>query len=163
MYVWDNFLEQNPKHKGKPIVSIVFEDSGDTFSEECLILKRFRRNPIKVNEFVFPLHGNAQYLSKQDVQTIINGLKGLRNSTSFVDQTGKSNHEIRVSQNPSSGRTTSNQNKTNTENKNNQEIKENKTMKKKEVVRLNESQLHRIIKESVKRVLKERRLLSPPR
>lgn len=56
MYVWDNFLENNPKLKGKPIVSIVFEDTGDTFTEDCLLIKRFRRNPIKVNEFVYPLH-----------------------------------------------------------------------------------------------------------
>lgn len=155
MYVWDNFLEQNPKHKGKPIVSIVFENSGDTFSEECLILKRFRRNPIKVNEFVFPLHGNAQYLSKQDVQTIINGLKGLQNSTSFIDQTGKSNHEIRVSQNPPSGATTSGQTKSdiNQVNANVQQMKEN-ISKRKHVIRLNKSQLFRIIRESVKKALK---------
>jgi hypothetical protein len=54
MYILDEILEQNPKDKGKPIISLVFEDEGSTFDERCLLLKRFRRNPIKVQEFVFP-------------------------------------------------------------------------------------------------------------
>jgi hypothetical protein len=55
MYILDEILEQNPKDKGKPIISLVFEDEGSTFDERCLLLKRFRRNPIKVQEFVFPI------------------------------------------------------------------------------------------------------------
>ena len=31
--VWDEILEKNPKWKGKPIISIVFEDDEDTFDE----------------------------------------------------------------------------------------------------------------------------------
>ena len=149
MYVWDNFLENNPKLKGKPIVSIVFEDTGDTFTEECLLLKRFRRNPIKVNEFVYPLHGNTQYLSKQDVQSIIKGLKGLLNSIEFVDPTEKGKYELRVSKNPPDNTINNKQTDTNqTQNQeNNQQTNENKTMK--QTIRLTESDLHKLIKEVV--------------
>ena len=54
--VWDEILEKNPKWKGKPIISIVFEDDEDTFYEvDCLVLKRFRMKPIKVTEYVYRL------------------------------------------------------------------------------------------------------------
>lgn len=44
LYVWDDILEKNPKWKGLPIVSIVFEDIEVTFNEvEYLTLKRFRK------------------------------------------------------------------------------------------------------------------------
>lgn len=36
MYVWDNYFEKNPKHKGMNIVSLVFEDSGNTATTDCL-------------------------------------------------------------------------------------------------------------------------------
>lgn len=48
--VWDEILEKNLKWKGKPIISIVFEDSENTFDEiDCLVLKRFRMKPNKSN------------------------------------------------------------------------------------------------------------------
>lgn len=62
LYVWDDMLEKNSKWKGLPIVSIVFEDIKDTFDEdECLTLKRFRRKPIKIKEYVYNLQGNPQF------------------------------------------------------------------------------------------------------
>ena len=51
LYRWEEILEKNPKWKGKPIVSIVFEDSGNTFSNKCLVLQKFRVKPIKVMEY----------------------------------------------------------------------------------------------------------------
>lgn len=64
LYVWDDILEKNPKWKRLPIVSIVFEDTEVTFNEvECLTLKRFRKKPIKVNEYVYNLQGNPQFLT----------------------------------------------------------------------------------------------------
>ena len=46
--VWDFMLENNPQWRGKPIISIVFEDDASTFDEvDCLILKRFRKNQLK--------------------------------------------------------------------------------------------------------------------
>lgn len=67
LYVWDNFLEKNQKCKGMPIISIVFEDNEDTFIEEdCLVLKRYRKKPIKVKEYVYRLQGNPQFIDKND-------------------------------------------------------------------------------------------------
>lgn len=102
MYVWDNFLEQNPNLKGKRIISIVFEDRGDAFSDECLVLKRYRRNPIVVNEYVFPIHGNGQYINTKDVKNIIADIKRINETELYIDTTGKSTYFKRVSINPPS-------------------------------------------------------------
>ena len=54
--VWDYMLEKNPKWKGKPIISIVFEDGENTFDDnDCLELNRYRMKPIKVKEYVYNL------------------------------------------------------------------------------------------------------------
>ena len=101
LYVWDNFLEQNPKCKGMPIVSIVFEDNGTTFAEDCLVLKRNRRKPIKVMEYVYSLNGDANYLSKQDEKGIIDNIRRINGS--YVDSTNKSVPYQRISKNPDNG------------------------------------------------------------
>ena len=54
MYVWDNYLEKNPKCNNMNIVSIVFEDNDDTFHQNCLVLNRDRKKPIVIEEFVYP-------------------------------------------------------------------------------------------------------------
>ena len=150
LYVWDNFLEQNPKYKGKPIVSIVFEDNRSTFNEtECLTLKRNRPRPIKVNEYVFSLNGNAQYITSQDVKSIIGNMRRISNGI-FVDLTNKSVPNERISRNPddgASGGAMSNVNNIN-DIKTEQYMRQNK-------VRLTESKLRQIVRESVKRVLSE--------
>ena len=64
-------MEKNPKWKGKPIVSIIFEDSGNTFSNKFLLLRRFRKKPIKVMEYVYPLQGNLQFIAPKDEKLII--------------------------------------------------------------------------------------------
>lgn len=102
MYVWDNFLEQNPNLKGKKIISIVFEDRGDTFSDECLVLKRYRRNTIVVHEYVFPIHGNGQYINVKDVKNIIADIKRINETELYIDSTGKSTYFKRMSINSSS-------------------------------------------------------------
>ena len=151
LYIWDEILEQNPKDKGKPIISLVFEDEGSTFDERCLLLKRFRRNPIKVQEFVFPIHGNGQYISSEDIKYIIESLFAVQQGEIYKDRTGKCEFFQRISKSPEDGGSTTQQQPTN-ENKQNTKI--NKNMKK-QTIKLNESQLRNIIQESVKKVLNE--------
>ena len=98
--VWDEILEKNPKWKGKPIVSIIFEDSGNTFSDKCLVLRRFRMKPIKVMEYVYLLQGNPQFITPQDERLIINGIKQIQGGK-YTDLTNKCSEPIlRISQNP---------------------------------------------------------------
>lgn len=100
MYIWDEILEQNPKDKGKPIISLVFEDEGSTFDERCLLLKRFRRSPIKVQEFVFPIHGNGQYISSEDIKYIIESLFAVQQGGIYKDRTSKCEFFQRISKSP---------------------------------------------------------------
>ena len=99
LYRWEEILEKNPKWKGKPIVSIVFEDSGNTFSNKCLVLRRFRMKPIKVMEYVYPLQGNLKFITPQDERLIINGIKQIEDGK-YTDLTNKCSEPIlRISQN----------------------------------------------------------------
>lgn len=138
--VWDEILEKNPKWKGKPIISIVFEDDEDTFDEvDCLVLKRFRMKPIKVTEYVYRLQGDQQFITPQDERLIISGIKQVQGGK-YTDLTNKCSEPIlRVSQNPPN---------TPLNNKLNCNLYMNKKL-----IRLTESDLHRIVKESVKKVL----------
>ena len=100
LYRWDEILEKNQKWKDKPIVSIIFEDSGNTFSDECLVLRKFRMKPIKVMEYVYPLQGNPQFITPQDERLIINGIKQIQGGK-YTDLTNKCSEPIlRISQNP---------------------------------------------------------------
>ena len=146
LYVWDNFLEQNPKCKGMPIVSIVFEDNGTTFAEDCLVLKRNRRKPIKVMEYVYSLNGDANYLSKQDEKGIIDNIRRINGS--YVDSTNKSVPYQRISKNPDNG----DKEGTETIMDNNTDIKTENNMRR---YRLTESRLRGMIREAVKGVLNE--------
>ena len=96
MKTWDNFFKENPKMKGKPIVSIVFEDSGSTFDSECLFSLEYRRRPIKVKEYVY----NSTELSKQDITLIIKGLQQITRSNNYVDFTHKCKPYNRISVSP---------------------------------------------------------------
>ena len=149
LYKWDEILEKNPKWKGKPIVSIVFEDSGNTFSNKCLVLRRFRMKPIKVMEYVYPLQGNPQFITPQDERLIINGIKQIQGGK-YTDLTNKCSEPIlRISQNPPDVPPTKTMN-----NNENKQYKSNTNMNKK-LIRLTESDLHKIVKESVNRALNE--------
>jgi len=102
LYVWDDILEKkNPNWKGLPIVSIVFEDTEDTFNEtECLVLKRFRMKPIKVKEYVYCLQGNPHFLATQDERLIIQSIKEISGGQ-YSDATNKCRpQQIRTSINP---------------------------------------------------------------
>ena len=139
LYVWDNFLEENPKCKGMPIVSIVFEDEEDTFiEEECLVLKRNRKKPVKVKEYVYRLQGNPHFIEKNDEKLIIQSIKNI--SGQYIDKTGKSESFLRVSRNPGTNE--------------NKQYNKNTNMNKK-LIRLTESELKRVIAESVRRALNE--------
>ena len=139
LYVWDNFLEENPKCKGMPIVSIVFEDEEDTFiEEECLVLKRNRKKPVKVKEYVYRLQGNPHFIEKNDEKLIIQSIKNI--SGQYIDKTGKSESFLRVSRNPGTNE--------------NKQYNKNTNMNKK-LIRLTESDLHKIVKEAVNKILTE--------
>lgn len=169
MYVWDNYLEKNPKCNSMNIVSIVFEDNDDTFHPNCLVLKRDRKKPIVVEEIVYPLHGNANYLTKDEEKAIIKSLKAIGTTNKYKEVTGKGIANKRISINPTSQNVSVDiygNNVYTTDNGhgadfisesvyNYQEIKENKIMNKKQVVRINENQLRQIVTESVKRMLNE--------
>ena len=168
MYVWDNYFEKNPKHKGMNIVSLVFEDNGNTATTDGLVLKRSRNSPIVVNEYVFPCHGNGQYINKNDIKTIISDLLNIGKTNIYKDNTSKSRYFKRVSINPTSQNISMNQNGNQifTPNSNNtnwgygiDSVSENKQYKTnvnmKQIVKLTESDLHKVIKESVKKILQE--------
>lgn len=135
MYIWDEILEQNPKDKGKPIISLVFEDEGSTFDERCLLLKRFRKNPIKVQEFVFPIHGNGQYISSEDIKYIIESLFAVQQGGIYKDRTGKCEFFQRISKSPEDSGSVPQQQITN---ENKQYRNTTTTMKKKQTIKLNE-------------------------
>ena len=99
--VWNEILEKNPKWKGKPIISIVFEDDEDTFEEvDCLVLKRLRMKPIKVIEYVYLLQGDPQFIMPKNERLIINGIKQIQGGK-YTDLTNKCSEPIlRISQNP---------------------------------------------------------------
>lgn len=87
--VWDEILEKNPKWKGKPIISIVFEDDEATFDEvDCLVMK-----PIKVTEYVYLLQGDPQFITPQDERLIISGIKQVQGGK-YTDLTNKCSEPI---------------------------------------------------------------------
>ena len=169
MYVWDNYLEKNPKCNNMNIVSIVFEDNDDTFHQNCLVLNRDRKKPIVAEEFVYPLHGNANFLTKDEVKNIIKSLKAIGTTNKFKEVTSKGIVNKRISINPTSQNVSVDiygNNVYTTDNEpgvdfisesiyNSKEIKENRNMNKKQTIRINENQLRQIVTESVKKVLKE--------
>ena len=92
--VLDEILEKNPKWKGKPIISIVFEDDKATFDEvDCLVLKRINMKPIKVTEYVYHLQGGPQFITPQDERLIISGIKQIQGGK-YTDLTNKSSEPI---------------------------------------------------------------------
>lgn len=163
MKVWDNYFNENPKMKGKPIVSLVFEDNGNTFTEECLFSNGNRRRPLKISEYVF----ESSQLTKQDINLIIKSLQNLGKSNSFIDLTKRGTSYNRISVCPDfnnieitndglprkggiKGTDFVPESKQYDNNNN-----ENKDMKRTNKIRLTESQLHQVIKESVEKILEK--------
>ncbi len=102
MNTWDNFLKNNPKLKGLPIISIVFEDNGSTETNDSLVLSQNRRKPIVVNEYIFSCNGDGQFITEKDIKTIISDLRNISTTNTYTDNTFKSKYFKRVSVNPTS-------------------------------------------------------------
>lgn len=96
MNTWDNFLKNNPKLKGLPIISIVFEDNGSTETNDSLVLSQNRRKPIVVNEYVFSCNGDGQFITEKDIKTIISDLRNISTTNTYTDNTFKSKYFKRV-------------------------------------------------------------------
>ena len=156
MKIWDNYLQKNPQDEKRDILSLVFEDGEDTYTEECLFTISQRKKPIKVTEYVF----KSTSLSKQDVKMIIGSLQQMMTTNKFSEPTGKGERFDRISVNPDfmNIETTANGRAIpaggHGMDYSIEESKTNKNMKK-NTIKLNESQLRQIVAESVKKVLKE--------
>ena len=96
MKIWDNYLQKNPQDAKRNILSLVFEDGEDTYTEECLFTVTERKKPIRVTEYVF----NSASLSKQDIKMIIGSLQQMMTTNKFNEPTGKGERFDRISVNP---------------------------------------------------------------
>lgn len=156
MKIWDNYLQKNPQDAKRNIVSLVFEDGEDTYTEECLFTVTERKKPIRVTEYVF----KSASLSKQDVKMIIGSLQQMMTTNKFNEPTGKGERFDRISVNPDymNIETTADRRAIpaggHGMDYSIEESKTNKNMKK-NVVKINENTLRQIVAESVKKVLKE--------
>lgn len=138
------------------INSVVFEDEPTVGNS---VLKRPRKKPFTIHEYVYPLWKEGCQLEKWEVDKIIKAIIASGNGT-FVDPTGKSEYLPRESQNPP------------TEDKSQQELKQEKEANRKDltddtkkstkkgigeghIIRLSELQLRKIISESVRRIFNE--------
>ena len=156
MKIWDNYLQKNPQDAKRNILSLVFEDGEDTYTEECLFTVTERKKPIRVTEYVF----KSASLSKQDVKMIIGSLQQMMTTNKFNEPTGKGERFDRISVNPDymNIETTADRRAIpaggHGMDYSIEESKTNKNMKK-NVVKINENTLRQIVAESVKKVLKE--------
>ena len=159
MKIWDNYLQKNPQDAIRNILSLVFEDGEDTYTEECLFTVTERKKPIRVTEYVF----KSASLSKQDVKMIIGSLQQMMTTNKFNEPTGKGERFDRISVNPDymNIETTADRRAIpaggHGMDYSIEESKTNKNMKK-NVVKINENTLRQIVAESVKKVLKETEL-----
>ena len=96
MKVWENYLQKNPQDAKRNILSLVFEDGEDTYTEECLFTVTERKKPIRVTEYVF----NSASLSKQDINVIIGSLQQMMMTNKFNEPTGKGERFDRMSVSP---------------------------------------------------------------
>ena len=156
MKIWDNYLQKNPQDAIRNILSLVFEDGEDTYTEECLFTVTERKKPIRVTEYVF----KSASLSKQDVKMIIGSLQQMMTTNKFNEPTGKGDWFDRVSVNPDymNIETTADRRAIpaggHGMDYSIEESKTNKNMNK-NTLKLNKSQLRNIVAESVKKVLSE--------
>jgi hypothetical protein len=100
LWTWD---ARYRNHNNKNYVSIVFEDT-NTFSGDNLLLKRRRKNPLIVDEYVYKIT-DANSFNSMDVKKVIRSIKNMDKgyNTQYIDETGKlTGHYIRKSINPMS-------------------------------------------------------------
>lgn len=137
----------------------MFEDGEDTYTEECLFTVTERKKPIRVTEYVF----KSASLSKQDVKMIIGSLQQMMTTNKFNEPTGKGERFDRISVNPDymNIETTADRRAIpaggHGMDYSIEESKTNKNMKK-NIVKINENTLRKMVAESVKKVLKETEL-----
>ena len=159
MKIWDNYLQKNPQDAKRNILSLVFEDGEDTYTEECLFTVTERKKPIRVTEYVL----KSASLSKQDVKMIIGSLQQMMTTNKFNEPTGKGERFDRISVNPDymNIETTADRRAIpaggHGMDYSIEESKTNKNMKK-NIVKINENTLRKMVAESVKKVLKETEL-----
>lgn len=155
MKIWDNYLQKNPQDAKRNILSLVFEDGEDTYTEECLFTVTERKKPIRVTEYVF----KSASLSKQDVKMIIGSLQQMMTTNKFNEPTGKGERFDRISVNPDYMNIETTADKRaipaggHGMDYSIEESKTNKNMKK-NIVKINENTLRKMVAESVKKVLK---------
>lgn len=94
--VWDDYLEQHPKYKSMNLVNFVFEDSNDTYSPECLTIKRQREAPLTVDYYVY----ESASITEPVLEQIIEGLRLMDLNNSYDDSTGFVRKYLRHSINP---------------------------------------------------------------
>jgi hypothetical protein len=149
MKTWENIFKlENGKYrnyKGKRILSLVFEDSGSTYKDECLYTEEYHETPIQVTEYVY-----ATPLDKTQVNAIIKSLRGFEQGIMFQDTLGIAEKHDRVSVYPgpnndgNSDKDYKEQNSKNiTESKSNKHI----------IKTINENQLKQIVAEAVRKIL----------
>lgn len=159
MKIWDNYLQKNPQDAKRNILSLVFEDGEDTYTEECLFTVTERKKPIRVTEYVF----KSASLSKQDVKMIIGSLQQMMTTNKFNEPTGKGERFDRISVNPDYMNIETTADRRDIPAGGHgmdysiEESKTNKNMKK-NIVKINENTLRKMVAESVKKVLKETEL-----
>lgn len=133
MKVWENYFNEHPECRNMNIVSIVFEDAGDTFCEECLFTIQPRQKPIIVTEYVY----KSNTIQKGIVKAITKSLQEMDYTNQYIEPTHIIQPQTRVSKNPPTN-----------------ESKIHKNMK--NVKQINKGQLRAIVAESIKKVLTEK-------
>ncbi len=164
MDTWEQYFSEYPKYMSYKILSLVFEDYDNTFTEECLHLVEPRKKMIEVDEYVFKLKGSSQFFGKVEINSLIKSLERMQYTNKYVDDTHKGLYYHRISRNPSGfphkvdifpgDDYYSKLRKYREWNGQMYESKIYKNMKQ-NVKRNNESQLRAIVAESVKKVLRE--------
>lgn len=138
-HLWTWHERHNGKFDDITRLSIVFEDK-DTYTANNLLLKKPRKTPLRVYEFVYRINDPNEFTA-EDVKLVIQAIKStIKKGVMYCDTTNKMlYYKERISKNPKP---------------NNKMINCNRQMNKK-LIRLTESDLHRIVKESVNKVLRE--------
>lgn len=142
-HLWTWHERKNGKFDNITRISIVFEDK-DTYEDTNLLLRKPRNTPIRVMEFVYRITEPNEF-TPEDVKLVIQAIKQtIKRSQMYKDPTGKMLYcEERISINP----------KPNSKyNPTNENINCNRNMNKK-LIRLTESDLHRIVNEVVNTIL----------
>lgn len=89
MKKWEQYFEQNPKLRRCRILSLVFEDNTDTFTQECLFQVSPNIPRIEVDEYVYKIHGDGAFIKPSDIKLIVKALRNMLYGNYFKDPTNK--------------------------------------------------------------------------